>query len=281
MSNSIFLFDNLADYGLITASTEVLPVENVINTQRSKVWRSGVGTTSSLTLILPELFSITHIAFVDTNLSTGGIIDIEGWSDALDGMVKVVDESISPNLYVVNSNSTESYGAGPYGLGAYGSSASLLQNGTRNITILTLPSPELCQYFRITFTDAATAYQQLGRLFVGNGLSYAYNLSYGWSAERVERTVARESLGGQRFIQPRDSRLRLSGSFEHLTESERTDTLIRIQQYGQNRPFIYSIFPENTSRGLTTTVYGRFESAQLANPFYNTTNYQFSVIEEL
>ena len=67
MANSIFLFDNQADDGVVVASSTAggtTPASNVQNPQRSAVWRSGAGTTSQLN----ELFGNSN--------SVAGMIEI-------------------------------------------------------------------------------------------------------------------------------------------------------------------------------------------------------------
>jgi len=168
-----------------------------------------------------------------------------------------------------------------YGIGVYGSTLPITQDSGRNITIVPLGVTSTDGFWRITFTDANVSYQQCGRVFLGAGLTFGANLSYGWQAKRIERSVARESIGGQRYVQPRDSRLQLSGTFSFLTDTERTVVLQRIQEYGESKPFIYSVYPESSNQGLTTTLYGRFSSTGITGKTFNLNDLQFTVVEEL
>ena len=281
MSNSVFLFDNDSDTALVSASSSVLPATNVQNPQRSKFWRSATGTSSSLSVTLNDVFGVSYIALVDMNLTTGGTITVQAWSDAIDGMSPVYDETFTPTLYVSSSGQAVAYGSGSYGLGAYGSNQAIGQLNNRNITLIPIEPTLIVRFYKITFTDLNTTFQQLGRLFIGSGLVFQNNLAYGWQAERIERSVAKESIGGQRYTQPRDSRLKLSGNFNFLSEQERTEILIRLQEFGESKPFIFSIFPESTNLGLTTTVYGRFDGKTIQQIFQNINQFSFSVVEEL
>lgn len=281
MSNSVFLFDNDSDTATVTASSSVLPASNVQNPQRSKFWRSATGTSSNLSVTLNDVFGVSYIALVDTNLTTGGTIRVQAWSDAIDGMNLVYDQTFTPGLYVSTSGQAVAYGLGSYGLGSYGSNQSVGQLNNRNITLIPVEPTLIVRFYKFTFTDSNTTFQQLGRLFVGSGLVFQTNLAYGWRAERIERSVSRESIGGQRYTQPRDSRLKLSGNFNFLSEEERTEILIRLQEFGETKPFIFSIFPENSNKGLTTTVYGRFDGKSVEQIFQNINQLSFSVVEEL
>jgi len=283
MANSIFLFDNQADDGIITASSTAsgtTPASNVQNPQRSAVWRSGAGITSQLNCTLSSIYGVTHAALVDVNLSTAGTIRLQSWSDALGGSVPGVDTGdISPTLYVNTALVSTAWGMGPWGIGAWGLSAAL--NSAKNITIIPLGAARFDPFWRITLTDGNTSYQQFGRLFLGSGQAVTHNMSYGWQADRQERSVSVESLGGQRFVQPRDDRLQLRGSFDFLTDTERTEMLLRMQQFGQRKPFIFSVYPEQSNQGMTTTVYGRFTSVSVSGTHFNINQLPFSIVEEL
>lgn len=282
MSNAIFLFDNQGDDGIITASSTAsgtTPASNVQNSQRSAVWRSGAGTSSSLNCSLSSVFGITHIALVDVNLSTAGTIRLQSWADALGGSSPGVDLTFYPTLYVNTALVSTAWGTGLWGIGSYGLSTAL--SGDKNITLVPINAISFDPYWRITFTDTNTSYQQLGRLFLGSGLEFTYNLNYGWQSERQDRSVSVESLGGQQFTQPRDDRQQISGVFDFLKDSERTEMLLRMQQVKKTKPFIFSVYPEQTNQGMTTTLYCKFESVKLVGSTYDANDLSFTVIEEL
>lgn len=278
--SAIFLFDNQADDATITASTETLPASNVQNLQRSRVWRSDLGVMSSLELELNSVSGVNYVALIDTNLSTSGLIHIEAWDDGFDGAVQTVDETVSPTLYAISSNSSPAYGLGPYGIGPYGQNQALASNTIRNITIVPVPS-SISTFWRITFADVNTDYQQLGRLYLSSGFQLTYNLSYNWRAERVERSVTKEAISGATYSQLRDSRLQLVANFDFVTDNERTQVLLRMQQFGNTTPFVFSIFPENDLNGLTTTVYGRFTEKSIQHANKNINQFSITVLEEL
>ena len=282
MANAIFLFDNQADDGIITASSTAsgtTPASNVQNPQRSAVWRSGAGTSSQLNCTLSSIYGVTHCALVDVNLTTAGTIRLQAWADALGGSVPGVDVTFAPTLYVNTALVSANYGSGAYGIGAYGLSAAL--NSAKNITIIPLGMAKFDPYWRVTLTDANTNYQQFGRLILGSGQEMTYNMSYGWQGDRQDRSVRAESLGGQGYVQPRDDRLQLQGAFNFITDAERTQMMLRMQQFGRHKPFVFSIYPEQSNQGMTTTVYGRFASVNVSGSHFNINQLPFSVVEEL
>ena len=284
MANSSFFFDNQADLATITASSTAggtMAAANVQNTQRTVFWRSGTGTTSRLDITLAAIYGATHLALVDLNLTTAGTIRVQSWSDAVGGSVPGVDMTFNPLLYLNDGFIPSLYGSGLYGLGIYGSSYPVSTDAGKNLTLVPLGVTSTDAYWRITFTDANTTYQQCGRLFIGNAVTMGVNLSYGWSAKRIERSVAKEALGGQRFVVKRQGRLQITGLFEAMTDTERTQFLIRLNDYGESKPFIFSVFPEQTSRGLTTGLYGRFSAPEVSGASLGRNRLQFTVLEEL
>ena len=282
MPNSIFLFDNLADAATLAASStagSTMAVANLQDPQRSKFWRSGSGTSSYVNMTLAAVRGVTHLALVDLNLSTIGTIRVQAWTDSLGGSASVLDTTVRPTLYIEDERTPSAWGGGLYGAGPYGVGA-ITQDQARNITIVAFGSTITAGYWRVTFADTAGSYQQCGRLFLAKAVEFEQNLSYGWGAEAVDETVQRFSLGKQRYYNAIDRRLRLRGSFDWLTEDERTRMTKRLINWGQHRPLVYSVFPESTNRGLVTTVYGRLESGGITNPQYGQNSLQFTVQED-
>lgn len=284
MSKSIFLLDNQAIDGTIAASSTAgatMAADNAIDPQRSRFWRSGAGTSSYLDLTIPSPYGANYLALVDLNLSAAGEIRVQSWSDSIGGAVPGVDVTTVPSLYINTDLIAAAYGQGPFGIGPYGANAVVTQANVRNISIIPLGSTSIDSFWRVTLSDVNSTHQQCGVLVLAKGLEFGIDLSYGWSARRIPRTVSRESIGGQMYRQRRDSRLQLDGSFAALTEDERTAFLIRLQEFDESKPFVYSIHPEATNRGLTTTIYGRFSGSQVANPDHSVSTLNFTVIEEL
>lgn len=283
MPNSIFLFDNLADAATLAASStagSTMAVANLQDPQRTRFWRSGAGTSSSINMTLGAVRGVSHLALVDLNLSTIGTIRAQAWTDSLGGSASVLDTTVSPTLYIEDERTPNNWGVGLYGAGPYGIGA-ITQDQARNITIIPLGSTITAAYWRVTFADAAGSYQQCGRLFLAKAVEFENNLSYGWGGEAVDETVRRQSLGGQGYYNAKDRRLRLRGSFDWLTEDERTRMTKRLINWGQHRTLIYSVFPESTNRGLVSTVYGRLESGGITNPGYGQNALAFTVLEDL
>ena len=283
-NNAVFLLDNRLDSASLVASSSAaaMPVTNIQSEARSDVWRSGPGSSSTVDATFNSAGTVGVLGFVDLNMSTAGTLRVQAWTDAINGAANVFDMTYKPNVYGYDPNgATYLYGAGAYGIGNYGLATPLLDQLGRNVTVVLLSAPVSARFWRFTFTDGNTAYQQVSRIYLtAAAKTYTYNISYGWKASRRERSQKKESLGGQRYVQKRDARLAISASFDYLTEVERADVLSTIQTFGEVKPFVFSVFPENSAQGLTTSLYGTFESPDVTHRNYNLTNYQFTVVEE-
>lgn len=276
---SVFLFDNQTLNASIVASSAVLPVANLLNPQRSKFWRSGLGPSSFLNISLQSVIGIDFIALVDLNLTTAGSIDVTFFSDPAFTVQVGPTYTFAPTVYVNPDAVASPYGSGPYGVGAYGANSIQQQDGVKNITIFKFPQRVSAPYVRVHFTDPVGDYQQLGLLYLGQGLELP--IEYGWERKNITRSVSKESIGGQRYTQRREARVQITGVCEGISDELRTRLIIRLDEHLTDKPFIYSIYPEASNRGLTTTLYGRFDSQTVAGRYFNGNSFPFTIIEEL
>lgn len=281
MANASFYFGSQADAGTVTASSEQIPASNVLDPQRSRVWRSAVGQASFLDINLPGAGLVDSIVLIDTNLSSSGTIRVQVYPTSARTTASM-DFTFNPFTYAA-ANGVPAYGLGAYGLGAYGipGGAAAAAGGIKNVTVIPLPTSTMDRFFRITFTDATTSFQQLGRLFVGQATMFSSSISYGWTLAQNARSASRESIGGQRFVQPRPQRGQISGQFEFLSESDRNSLAMKLAEYGEDFPFVFSVYPETSARGVASSIYGRFAGPSLVNAAFDRNTLNFSVLEEL
>lgn len=190
------------------------------------------------------------------------------------------DITVNPTLYAA-AVAQANYGGGGYGQGNYGSTVVESQLDARNLTIIDFGQSYPQKYWRVTLEDTNTSYQELARLYLTTPVEFTYNVSWGWRLSRVENSAAKKAIGGQRYVQQRDSQLRIDGDFDYLTDNERSDMAVRLFEIGERTPIIFSIYPEATRRGLTTTLYGHFEDASFAHASHDINRFPFSVIEDL
>lgn len=280
MSKSIFLFSNQLEKGIVQADSSVLPSSNLVNRQRTKVWRSATNT-AWVTVSLNEANGADYLALVDLNMTTAGMIRVRAWTDAVNGTQLEFDQYYDPVVFSANTSVDVDYGLGDYGLGAYGTNTPLTSSSRKNVQLLPFGQTLLSPFYRIDFMDDNLQYIQLGVMFLSQSRSFDVNLAYDWSIRQIDRSVSKESIAGQRYIQPRDTRLEIQGRFPALNESERTDMIVAITEVGNTKPFIYSVFPENNNVGLTTSLYGAFNDPSITNKFENRNDFNFTVTEEL
>lgn len=283
MAFALFLLDNRVDSATLAASSTAaggaMPVTNIQSEARSDIWRSGPGSSSFVDITFGSAGTVNAAAFVDLNLSTVGTIRIQAWTDAINGAASVLDRTDPPNVFGYGQQSY-AYGAGAYGTGNYALAVPLADQMGRNVTLIPLAAPVAARFWRVTFSDGNTLYQQVSRIYLTTPKQYTYNLSFGWGAARRPRSVKKESLGGQNYTQKRDSRLALDVAFDYLTETERANVLVTLQSYGEDRPFVFAVYPGNDLQGLTTSVYCTYEGAKVVHRNYNISSFTFTAVEE-
>ena len=282
MANSLFILENPVDTApTITASSAELamPVENIQDQRRSLVWRSGFGLSSYVDISFNIKKLISIFACVDVNINATGSIKIQAFSDSA-RTTETYTATFAPTVYSQEQQKSL-YGIGTYGTGTYSLNGTLNLGRNRNITIYEFPVPQFWQYWRITFEDGNTTYQQVSRIYLSTFDRFDVNLSYGWSARRIDRSIKKESLGGQIFTQTRDSRLQLQCQYDFLSTKERTRSLQIMESYAETYPLIFSISPENTDEGLTTSLYGTLSSPEASETNVALNNFSFGITEEL
>ena len=283
MANSLFLIDDQVRLGTVTASSQAgttMAPGNLQTAPPSEFWRSADGQSSSVFVTLADAVGVTHGAAINVNFTTAATIRLRGWSDAMNGSTLVYDQTFYPTLYIEDERSGLDLGEGDFGEGSFGSAARAEDN-ISNITLMPLGATFYDRYWRYDFEDLEGDFQQVGRIVMAPGLEFENNLSYGWDGEYDDLTVEQESPGGQMYREERPRRLILRGSFDLLTEAERTRMFMRLRNLGTSVPFIYSVFPEPTNRGMTSTVYGTFTQSVLGNPGPRANSLKFSVRQEL
>lgn len=60
-----------------------------------------------------------------------------------------------------------------------------------------LPAPVSARYLRMGFIDASLSAIELGRQFIGLRTQFQYNHDYGWSIQRVDRSLKNKTRSGQ------------------------------------------------------------------------------------
>lgn len=282
---SLFLIQNYADMAQVTASSEwpTAPVKNLQDPARFKVWRSDNDGPSVIDIILYKPMPIDYVAFVDTNMTKTGQFKIQAWngSPPSDESGAVVDIVVEPSLFTDPFNAAIAYSQGFYSVGTYGGPLDIYQLNKRNVTIAKLDEQVTCQYWRITCVDNSVPYHELSRIFLGPATSYDRCLAIGYNLSRQENSVYRYSLGRNRYGMKRPSQLVVDARIPMINRNESAQYLINMMRLGDFRPFIFSLFPENTDIGRTHTLYGHYEDNQIRNIAYNANDVTFQIVEDV
>jgi hypothetical protein len=280
VENALFLFDNAAMAGTISASSEVaaMPVSNLLDPQRTAVWRSSGASpqTVDITLSASNAIPIGAVAVVDHNLTAGGRIRLQGWTDGLGVGVAVVDVEVDP------WESMFGYGMGGYGVGGYGgeidpSTRTLM----RPVTFIPLPDFYTARYWRFTFTDASLAYIQAGCIYVGGVWQPATNFSVGWERSRTGRTRLKKSRGGQDYGNPKPSFATLRADLNYMDSGDQVAFDMYYLRVEDHTPFIVCLRPVGGYQQMVTAIYGRFVDMKLTHTYLDNARAPLLITEAL
>lgn len=279
-NNILFLFDNAAMRGAVSASSEAagLPATNLQKRQRSRVWRGTNGTTENIdfTLAADESTPISMAALVDHNLSPLGTIRLRGWSDAIDGADKLVDVTIEPWAGL------SGYGVGGYGVGGYGGApTSSVQALIRPVTFLPLDGFYDCLYWRYTLTDETLDYIQAGVAYLGDHWQPKTNMSWGSSLGREPRTKKRRSRGGQDYGNAKSGRAYFDFNLSWLSSADRDSLWLRYLAAEDHTSFIFSARPTEGVELLMNSLYGNFDPFEMVSSHHNNSQAKIRIVEAL
>jgi hypothetical protein len=250
MKNNItFLWDNLADFAEITASSTAgnLSTDYLQTPERWKIWRSGEGDEQSLLLTLPPNSMVQAIAVVDHNLSNEGSITIQGQSKT-----GKVDLSIKP--HTIN------------------------EGGSNAIIIHVLPYPVRIQQWQLIFNNPTDSYTQCSRIYLGAIWQPKYDIEYGWTLGNINRSNGIESRGGQLYQQSKQCQISLECNFELLPERDRDTLCMKYTEIGDYSPFIVCVNPKEPT---LITFYARFQEMQITQTHHRFSQVPIKLIEVL
>ncbi len=287
MNNVLLLHDNQVDRAVIAASSEVatMPVINLQDPQRTIMYRTSANGNQTIDITLAsDEEQVQAFALVDHNLTLGGTVQVEAWSDALGGANQILNTTLQPY------QPTYGYGSQLYGEGLYGGydiyisglSISDARDVLRPILMSQLSSiPNGTKYWRITLNDPGVTYYQAGRLYLGPAWSPSVNFSFGGTKTRQNRTRRRESRGGQNYGNPRTDRTILQFSLDWLDDADRDRLWITHMMLGKTTPFILVQRPVGGYEQESTTFYGVFDQLTMRQAFSGNATVPVTFNEEL
>jgi hypothetical protein len=229
MANAAIAFENLADAGDMLASSSIVlaPPATLQSPHVARKWRGKNGDTEYILTSLLEGFDTIWLGGL--SLTAAGITRIRVSSVDSAGLAGDVYDS--------------------------GSAAGRVDPAYAALLVL-LPE-QVDGYVRIDLQEPGAAYVEAGRLFVGPRYPFPYNFEYGWSARWIDRSQARESRGGQTYIDADVSYRCWSMNFGWVPEQFRNDVLENVDRVIGTRSDMLMIKDTASSRLDRDSLWGR------------------------
>ena len=266
--NITFIWDNYVDYDetVLTPSSEstTLPVSNLKNKLRSKVWRShDVQQSGELTVILTIDFTepkyCRFLGLVGDNLSPDATITLQMNSS----------DSWSSPPYEETFKAVESViGYGEGGFGEWGFGGMYVQYA-RKVTpprcyfLGTDVNGEvpLYRYAKLTFYDPSNddGWIDIGKIFLADYYESDTNYVYGAVHRLVDPSGAEISSGGVDWSNRKNIYNQFDLSLPYITtEAKITSFMDMLYSVGQTENFILMLDPSTDIGRAFMSFYGRF-----------------------
>jgi hypothetical protein len=172
----IFLYNNLLDSAILTASSEAsgFPASNLKNPFRTKTWKTAGATAGTAQLV------INH-----GSAKAVDAIALTGYPDWL----------AAPGTLVVEFNATDAWGA-PSATETLTWVAPTTPGGNKATIIKKLAATRTYQYNRLSVVNAPGDWN-LGRLFLGPYFEPARMYGWGYEESVVDPSLISQTIGGQ------------------------------------------------------------------------------------
>lgn len=190
MKNIRFCWQNLADSGTVTASTEAsgFPATNVQHIWLSRKWRSTGKTSEWLKCDLGSEEAVQAVILAGHNLTASAVVYVE-------------------------ANSIDSWSSPP---------VKELMTVTDEVVIYLWEQSVSYRWWRFTFSDNSNpnSYLEVGRLFIGSYFEPSVNFDWKEKTSWRSRSKIIESVGGQVTAIRRDQRRVWEYSFGFLNSTD-------------------------------------------------------------
>ncbi|MDX3973307.1 hypothetical protein [Shinella sp.] len=242
------VFDNLADEGMISASSsEILArPDRVQNEHVARRWRS-LSAVDALVVDLGGLVTIDTASILGLTAVTArcrvSTIDPDG-GDLFDSGVEAVSQAHRQAVFL-------------------------------------LPAPVSARYVRFDLTSDAP-YVEAGRVVTGLRSTFAYNFAYGWGFSYVDLSRRTRTRGGQTQVN-RDNRYRtLEVAFDFINKVDRYGFVDAIdRENGLSRDVLFVSDPESDDLARDT-VWGLLsDTTPVIQPYFDTFSKSYRIEERL
>lgn len=261
-----------------------LPASNMGTRPLKQVARS-VGTSMAGTQFKvqwPIPKPVRTVALVNVNLSPTAKVRVQAYS--LPGGASLAYDSGWLAAYPVG---TVAFGTVPWGSDRWWGGLPSMEDFnlySKNV-VRVLPQAVLVReiFVEIDDTSNSDGYLQIGRLFVGDGWSPTYNMTYGASIGYQSRTEVEEALGGAEYFDVRDGYRVAQFKLDHLDRAEAMGRVIDIQKAVDTHGEVMYMWDMDDDTYLTRTSFlGRLRQLDpIEQPFYDKFSTQFEIKELL
>jgi hypothetical protein len=255
MGIACIAYRNLADTATLLASSQELlaPVTNLQHPDVSRRWRSTEAGLGSFVVDLGALTSIDTVALIGTTMSASGTLRIR-------------------------ISATDSTGVAG---GLFDSGVDLV-DADYNQTIALLTTPVSGRYILFSLADADADYVEAGRVFVGLRSQFEINFSYGWSITTVDRSVTKDTRGGQTQVW-RDNLYRVFDvAFENLSVSERYGFIEEIERANALKDDVLFVADTDSTNLARDSVWGLIQTTTpIVQPYFDRFSKSYKIKERL
>lgn len=233
MARPLFLYQNFIDAATLTASSasSTLPVNNLKNAQKTKVWRTGSTIANEYVVI-----------------DFGAGMEIS--------CVVILNHNFLPDEFVyIEGNATDSWGA-----------PSFSQFFTWNLGPMVLFfAPQFFRYFRVRFTKTtAGTTRDIGRIFLGNSYGLTQNVSPdGLSLSLVDLSDTSKSSSGQSYSDIKSIHHEIDLNIKMMSNTQHELLKLIAKTVGTHTPFFISL--DNDTRPSDWMFYVKFKRLQSYN----------------
>lgn len=255
------LADTTADGSSLTSDTTAdtsYPLANLLNPLRTKVWQSSGAALNNAHYVLFDLGTpqtVNAIALVNTNLlANGGTLAFQGNATSTWGSPSVIISLASANLDVDGDDAYAYFTGGSY------------------------------RYWRLVFTPQVVPY--IGRIFFGPTLTPTDTFKVGYHDETTAVSQALQSLGGQMYVDQRNSHRVFTLEFVGTSDANKYAELGAFANVvGTNQYFVATLDETSSASISNTTIYCKLANfprwknlVKTANGYFHSAQIQLTEV---
>jgi hypothetical protein len=267
MANLRVVYENYATLATITASSTAgsLVASNLAGNIKSTPWRSGAGTTPSLTVTFASTKQVSCVSLPFTNLTANATMRVRLYTLAADA---------NPVLDSGYKNCTYGFQGNPVGVNSFAYA------GAASATVWTTPTN--CMKVVIDFADATNPlnYIEASCLVVGNYWSPSNNAEYDPQLTLEDRTENIRTDAGDLRSDRGTMNKTLSFNIPYMTTVERNQ-FWNVMKSGKYSPILVSLIPESSdAEDQLYTIYGKMtNSSAVTYKYFNQHATQMEIEE--